>query len=130
VCLWDLAARGSTSLRCCREGSDSVAFSHSGDYVASAGKSITLMNLSTGDVRAIGLNEDGLSSVAFSPDDRYIASGGKAVCLWDSRTGQKYTLGTCGEHINTVAYSPDGASIAAGGNDKTVHHWPVKYMSS
>lgn len=130
VCLWDVGRRTFTSLQCCQEGAGSVAFSHGGDYVASAGKLITLVHLGAGDARTIGTPDDGLSSVAFSPDDKYIASGGRAVCLWDSRSGQKYVMATCDEHINTVAYSPDGTSIATGGNDKTVRHWPAKCPSS
>ncbi|HEX8560413.1 MAG TPA: serine/threonine-protein kinase [Pyrinomonadaceae bacterium] len=130
VRLWDVAARQSAPLQCCPEGADSVAFSHCGNYVAAAGKLITLLDLGGGGARAIGAHGDGLSSVAFSPDDKYIASAGKAVCLWDSRSGQKYTLEACDERINTVAYSPDGESVAAGGNDNTVRRLPARRPGS
>lgn len=125
VCLWDVAGRSLRSLGCCQDGADCVTFSHSGQYVACAGRKITLVDLIAGDARAIGSPDEALSCVAFSPDDKYIVSGGRGICLWDIGTGSEYKIGTYSGHVNAVAYSPNGMSIVAGGNDKTVQIWPA-----
>jgi WD repeat-containing protein 26 len=116
----------------------SVAFSHNGQFLASASKDKSLIiwdwaGLQSGRVtesNAIRFRLKGhtcvISLVSWSPDDKHLLSCGKdnSVRLWSIDTG------TCvrvfEKHLNQVtacAWMPDGQWFVSAGMDKAIYEW-------
>jgi len=107
----------------------SMAFSPDGQSLAamSAGGTMGVWDVTTGQLRYSLADHASRASVAFSPDGRRLATGNLfgTVRLWDAQTGQ-YISTLPGEHIHSVgglAFSPDGRRLAAGYFDRLIDTW-------
>ncbi|KAG9026972.1 hypothetical protein FRB95_008284 [Tulasnella sp. JGI-2019a] len=110
----------------------SVAFSPSGDHVASGSKGgiVRLVDAQTGAlVGTLEGHNDTVRSVAFSPNGDQLASGSddKTVRIWDVRTGAEIaTFRGHTDWVNSVAFSPGGNNLASASEDKTIRLWDVQ----
>jgi serine/threonine protein kinase len=111
-------------------GIDTVAISSNGNFIAAAGKRITVLDVIKNQFYTLGEYDDGIYSIAFSPDGKSIVSGGCDVCIWGVETGTKRILKGSDLHINAVAFSPNGSNFAAGGNDGDIFLFDVKTLST
>jgi WD40 repeat protein/serine/threonine protein kinase len=111
-----------------------VAYSHDGQYVASASDDTTVKIWDAkrgGEERTFRGHSARVMSVSFSRDGRWLVSTGaistKAdgdIKIWDARTGQ--CVRTLHGHTATVCgamFSPDGQRLASAGVDETVKVW-------
>lgn len=112
-----------------------VAFAPDGKTLASAGPSVLLWDLSTGEmVRSLHDFETMITDLAFSPDGRLLAAASKQsdeITLLDSSTQEvMYTFKTKAEFIQTITFSPDGTMLASAVNvargDGNVELWDVQ----
>jgi WD40 repeat protein len=115
------------------DGAGTVAFSPSGQLVASAGGGTTIRLRRAADgvlVRSI-TDKSGINSVVFSPDGTLLADGrtnGSSSNLKLFRVADGTLVQTLAGHSNatrSVAFSPNGALLASGGDDRTAKLWRV-----
>lgn len=99
-----------------------VAWSPTGDRVASASSNVQIWDAMTG-AHPLTLNTKGaaVSTVAWSPDGKYLATASSAIALWDAQSGdQTFTYTTQAQksgapgtlHVQALAWSPDRSMIA------------------
>ena len=105
----------------------SVSYSPDAEQIVSAGKSLKIWDVTTGqEVASIERQDARASGVSFSPDGQQIVGGGhdKTVTVWDAKTGQK-TLSLTGhsDDVHCASFSPDGKRIVSGSCDNTVKIW-------
>jgi len=112
---------------------NSLAFSPSGEWIASAGEhgAVKIWNSKTGAVVQTlkSAHPDSVYSVVFHPDGKHLASTGAdgKVKVWDWKTCREVFSGPSGADHNRgtafgVAFSPDGRRLAVG-SDGAVHVW-------
>ncbi len=122
-------------------GSGTIAFSPSGQYLASEKDNNILIwdwqSNPTGaethectQLENLPGHTSKILDIAFSPDGKYLlssSSDGTAI-LWDVETWQilRILSGHEGDVIS-VAFSPDSKSIVTGGSDKTIRIWDITY---
>jgi eukaryotic-like serine/threonine-protein kinase len=114
----------------------SVAFSPSGDLLATAGRDdvVYLWEPALGERLATLRGHDGdIYSVRFSPDGDTLASASSdgSVRLWSTLTGECEDVlgpaaGPATGGLWTIAFSPDGSVLAAAGDDKVVTVWDLE----
>src|SRR5262249_39383971 len=110
-------------------GTQSVDFSPEGTLLASAGKTVQLWDVRTGqEIRLFpGPVLDGhYRNVAFSPDGAWLASAtaGGTVQVWEAATGRPlHALAAHTSVVHGVAFSPDGGRLASASEDRTVCLW-------
>jgi WD40 repeat protein len=103
-----------------------VAFSPSGDTVATSGDHFHLWDLRTDQVRSLIGHQETVTSIEFSPDGQMLLSGSldRTVKLWSVRDGilvRSFTGHQGG--INAISFAPDGQHFASVGNDGTSRLW-------
>ncbi|KAG8703894.1 hypothetical protein FRC09_003880, partial [Ceratobasidium sp. 395] len=113
---------------------NSVAFSPSGRYIASApsGGTIRIWDAETGD--AVGKPFEGHTveafSIAYSPNGRCLVSGSAdfTIRVWDVQTGQTMVGPLQGhtDYVSAVAFSPNGRRILSGSWDYTIRIWDAQ----
>jgi WD40 repeat protein len=115
------------------DGAGTLAFSPTGQLVASAGGGATIRLRRAADgvlIRSI-TDRSGINSVAFSPDGTLLADGrtnGSSFNLKIFRVADGALVRTLPGHSNatrSVAFSPNGALLASGGDDRTAKLWRV-----
>ncbi|KAF3182569.1 hypothetical protein TWF225_006474 [Orbilia oligospora] len=106
-----------------------VAFSHSGERLATGSKDTTAIIY---DVRTWSIvmnmkaHEGGVAYVSWSPDDQYIVtcSNDRTAKLWDTIAGKcMHTLTKQTEPVTCCAWAPDGTYFATGSVDKSIVLW-------
>ena len=139
VQIWDASSGQVSSVHARYSGHSetiqTIAWSPSGKYIASAGDDATVqvwdvatgrtLFIYRGHASATG-NAAAITTLVWSPDGQRIASGGKdkRVHVWDALTGGNILVYyTHLDAINALAWSPGGTHIASASNDKTVHLW-------
>ena len=133
--IWMYDARSGVTLKLLTGHTDAVltvAFSPSGNYLASGGSDGTVRGwyVRTGTLVETFQGHGGaVRSVRFSPDGSTLASAcvDKHIRLWDVWSGDlRRTLVGHSEPVHTVAFSPDGLTIASGSRDGAVMLWDVQ----
>jgi WD40 repeat protein/serine/threonine protein kinase len=110
-----------------------VQFSPDGKLLASAGQDgvIQIRDISASTNLVIEEHAGEADTVAFSPDGALIASGeDKNIRLWEPKTGASQVLEGHTGAIVDVRFSPNGEFLASSSQDKTVHIWNLKSMTS
>lgn len=119
----------------------SVEWSHSGEYLASAGKDTTAI------IWRIGPEKDPLSRdctvqhylrdhnysvgcLAWSLDDSVLlTSADNVIKMWNTTTGSCFKrLETHSETVTSLAWLPDGSGFISGGLDRRIIHWSPEGM--
>ncbi|MFO0811498.1 MAG: protein kinase [Gemmataceae bacterium] len=139
VRIWEFdAPRSAPSVYHCPGDVWSVAFDHSGQWIAYASGipgeagEVTIREVASGrEVHTWPVHADpegggAVRCVAFSPDGQSLAAGcaDGTVKIWDVATG--YRTATLAGHdggVWSIAFSPDGSRLASAGADKTVRLW-------
>ena len=110
--------------------SNSIAFSPDGITLAAGGenKTISLWNVSTGELQSTLRDSDWVGPVSFAPDGRTLASASadQSVKLWDIRTGSVRVVLKHSAPVRSVSFSPDGAVVASSGDDGAVRLWEAE----
>ncbi|WP_250565874.1 DUF3619 family protein, partial [Adonisia turfae] len=105
----------------------SVAFSHDGNTLASAGadNTIKLWNKDGEELQTLKGHSDRILSVAFSPDGNTLASAGadNTIKLWNKDGEELNTLKGHTAPVWSVAFSPDGNTLASASADNTIKLW-------
>src|SRR4030095_3128380 len=107
-----------------QRSSKQLAFSTDGGSLAAAslGRSVTLWNTTTGELRTLPHDRNGLG-VAFTLGGRRRAWAGKdkTVHVWDAATSRE-VLGLHGhtDMCGCVAFSPDGWCLASASHDRAI----------
>ncbi|MBN2149526.1 MAG: WD40 repeat domain-containing protein [Anaerolineales bacterium] len=103
-----------------------LAFSHDGVYLASAGwdRTIKLWDVWSGvEVHAFSLPEGDLNAIAFSPVHNWLAS---ADAIWDVETLEVVlTMEHDSHESGHVAFSPDGSLLAVDFVDEPIRFWDI-----
>lgn len=108
-----------------------VAWSPSGQYIASAGNDHTVQvwqALTGRNITTYGGHTDLVLCLAWSPDGKHIVSSGcdHSLRIWNVHTGRKVFINRDRSNVvHSVAWSLDGKYIASGGSDAKVHVWEV-----
>jgi hypothetical protein len=94
-----------------------LAFSHQGDYLASAGADhvVRIWDGRTGElVHTLEGHTAAVADLAFAPDDRRLGSVGDdhLVKLWDPRYGEEAFTLYQPNRVSTIAFHPDGERFA------------------
>ncbi|UAW64895.1 NACHT domain-containing protein [Mycoavidus sp. HKI] len=131
VRLWDAQSRQLRPNLSGHEAVDSVAYSFSGQQIASVVRYVVqLRDAHSGQVlHTLSGHNDYVNHAMYSPNGEQIASGSRdcTVRLWDTRSGQlRRTLSGHTGHVLSVAYSPSGEQIASASTDRTVRLWDTK----
>jgi WD40 repeat protein len=104
-----------------------VAFSPTGETLATVGGSVQLWNVTRGARTATLTGHTAeIASIAWSPDGKLLATGSadQTVRLWNVTTQQATAVlqGHTAE-VQTVAFTPDGQRLVSGSSDSTVRIW-------
>jgi hypothetical protein len=119
-----------------REGAGalSVALSPDGALIATGGgawdNGVRLLDVASGEARALGVHEDIVVSVAFSPQGTWLASGdnGDQVKIWDVASGSlfrtlKGDAQGMQERFSSLYWVSEGTLLAAGAT--AIYRWDV-----
>lgn len=112
---------------------NSVALSHDGRWLASAGADHTVIvwDVASGlEFRMLTGHAEAVTAVAFSPDGALLASGGSDnnIKLWDFSAGKELFNLATGNHplgVMGVAFDPSGKKLISLNQDRTVITWDV-----
>ncbi|KAJ3093099.1 hypothetical protein HK102_009531 [Quaeritorhiza haematococci] len=108
-----------------------VAFSHDGEYLASASKDTTAIIWSVKNFRPVHIlmgHKDAISHVAWSPDDSMLLTGSndRKLRLWNAKTATfEREYGEHTEVITSCAWLPDGKRFVSGSQDKQICLWSI-----
>jgi WD40 repeat protein len=111
---------------------DFLAFSADGEVLATAGESVKLWKVPTGQLGAVvpesTLGHDGVRCVALSHHGHLIACPRKEgrTGIWDqaTREDRSFPPGS-GAELQSLAFAPDDQLLATAGNDGSVRLWDV-----
>ncbi|GAA5822786.1 hypothetical protein JCM11251_004380 [Rhodosporidiobolus azoricus] len=117
-----------------REHTDEVwrlAWSHDGEYLATAGKDKTVMlwRVRNGFMLEKVFREhvEAISCLAWSPDDSILLTAAETIIkMWNTETGT--CIATLSRHeypIGAVAWLPDGQGFVSGGMDNKIYFWDL-----
>lgn len=135
--IWEAATGNEVFRMTHRFSANSIAFSSSGNYVASAGcekQDINLLCLKSNvliwdvyqrkEISRIAF-EGEVNSIAFSPNEEYLISGSNdgLARVWKVVTGQEVTQTSHGAAVNFVAFSNDGKFAVSGSNNGIARLW-------
>ncbi|KNC96976.1 uncharacterized protein SPPG_09504 [Spizellomyces punctatus DAOM BR117] len=109
-----------------------LAFSHDGNYLASASKDMTAVIWSVGEWKLVHIlagHTNAISFLAWSPDDSLLLTGSNdnSLKVWDPKTGG--CISTFSRHTDTVtscAWLPDGKHFVSGSVDKHIYLWNLE----
>jgi WD40 repeat protein/uncharacterized caspase-like protein len=111
-----------------KEPSRSVAFSRDGATLASAEKTISLWEVSSGrELRRLGGHEPDVTALTFAPDGRTLVSAGYdwAVKVWEVASGTLLKTLNNRQSDSEVTFSLDGKMLASRSADNTVRLWDL-----
>jgi WD40 repeat protein len=112
-----------------------VTFSQDGKTAAWVSRaSVLLMDVESGDSRAVLGHEDFVSDAVFAPQSTILATTSAAevddefmavIDLWDAESGEKLQTIMHGEAAVRIAFSPDGSLLASATYDGVVRLWDL-----
>ena len=128
--LWDVAT-GSLKGKLAehRHAIGTVAFSHSGRWLATAGfeDKLCILDLAQGSAeQEIACRCTDMCAIAISDDDRYVAVGGRdgTIRIWDLAELQLVRENKAhAQRIRAIAFAQEGKQLISGGEDRLVRVW-------
>lgn len=138
VSIWDLTGRRLMSLPKDEGGTEKIASSPNGEYIAivSRGsslngykeKNVKIWNLKNNQMLTLKGHSDSVTSAAFSPDGQYIVttSGDTTAKLWNLSGQEVVTFQGHESRVMSASFSPDGKQIVTAALDKTIRVWSLK----
>jgi len=119
--VWDFDGRGERkSLGNCR-GVHTVAFSHSGEFIAAGTScnSVEIISVASGEVTRTLPHGGCVTKLSWNPDDTLLATVSDcsyhAVLIWNTLTGGKVKIIAPEKEVFSLCWSPTGKYLALGG---------------
>jgi WD40 repeat protein/serine/threonine protein kinase len=107
----------------------SLDFSPGGGYLAAGSRrTVSLLDLASGQSRELGKCPKWVYKLAFHPDGRRVgaACADSTARIWDLTGDGETVLRGHRREVNAVAFSPDGALAATVSDDRTVRLWDLR----
>lgn len=106
----------------------SVAWSHNGQYIATAGQDnkVKLWDTSGTLLQTFNGHSGDVFDVKFTPNDDFLVSGSQdnSIKIWDRVTGTLvHTIAGHTDDVRSIAISPNGNYILSGAADATTRIW-------
>lgn len=110
---------------------ESIAYSPTGKYMATAGwdKTIKIWSTESGElIKSFRAHDGGVNCIAYSRDGKMIISGARdnSVKIWDTAFNAKYSLFGHQNIINAVVIAPSLRYAYSGGDDMQLKVWDLK----
>ncbi|GFE69914.1 AAA-like domain-containing protein [Chroococcus sp. FPU101] len=113
-----------------QEAVTSVAFSPSGNYLATASRdnTVKLWTKNGKELKTLKGHQGAIYGAAFSPDSKTIATASqdRTIILWDLQEKALVTLQGHKGSVYSVSFSPNGQFIASTSRDGTARLWNLK----
>jgi WD40 repeat protein len=127
--LWNSRDRTLRRFDTSRYHAHAFAISPDNALVAAAhtDRSISVLDVASGQHRTLGNHDDLIWTMEFSPDSKFLATSSydHTARLWSMATGAVQVLRGHSASVLDLTFSPDGALLATVSDDRTLRVWDV-----